>query len=340
MNSIIGASESAASAGIVERKAAHSRTKLDDLSRQLAECAEAKAIPGLAIYATGSYARLEASEHSDLDLFFAVGAASGAPAVARTQELRLFGKLIEIAERMEFPPFSDDGRFLCILDGRELLNRLGGREDDYGNYFTARMLMLLESRPVFGGDRHWENVRSVVRSYLRDFKDHKEDFKPTFLMNDIVRFWKTLCLNYEHRRNQPPENEEKRVLQKIKNFKLKYSRMMTCFATICAILHDAISFESEPWNAEDRIMDIVLPPPKERLSGIPNDTVKSLLAEYEWFLEQTDVPVEDLKANFGRKGFRSAAFRRADKFGDTMYELLKGICRNGSGDRYLRYLLV
>ena len=102
-------------------------------------------------------------------------------------------------------------------------------------------------------------------------------------MNDTVRFWKTLCLNYEHKRNQPLEDEEKRVSQKIKNFKLKYSRSMTCFATVCAILRDAISCAGEVWNAEYRIMDIVRLPPRERLSEISNDTVKNLLTEYEWF---------------------------------------------------------
>ena len=340
MNTAVNASESAAMPGIVGRKAAHSKAKLDDLSQRLARCPEARAIPGLAIYATGSYARLEASEYSDLDLFFAVGAPDGAPTVTRIQERRLFGKLIEIAERMDFPPFSNEGEYLRILYNEDLLNHLGGPEDDRGNYFTARMSMLLESRPVFGCDLHWKNVRAVVRSYLRDFKYHREDFKPTFLMNDIVRFWKTLCLNYEHKRNQPLEDEEKRVSQKIKNFKLKYSRLMTCFATVCSILHDKISCDGEVWNAEDRIMGIVRRPPRERLPEISNDTMKNLLTEYEWFLEQTDVSVENLRANFGRKDFRLDAFRRADKFGDIMYELLKSICRSGSGDRYLRYLLV
>jgi len=46
-------------------------------------------------------------------------------------------------------PFSNDGEFLRILYLEDMLEQLGGREDDYLNYFTARMLLLLESKPLY-----------------------------------------------------------------------------------------------------------------------------------------------------------------------------------------------
>jgi len=39
----------------------------------------------------------------------------------------------------------------------------------------------------------------VKTTYYRD-ADDRPDFLPAFLINDITRFWKTLCLNYEHSR--------------------------------------------------------------------------------------------------------------------------------------------
>ena len=72
-----------------------------------------------------------------------------------------------------------------------------------------------------------------MKTYFRDYEHHPKDFRPTFLINDIIRFWKTLCLNYEHKRN---EAESRYVIKhKIKNFKLGYSRLMTCFATVAIL---------------------------------------------------------------------------------------------------------
>lgn len=39
--------------------------------------------------------------------------------------------------------------------------------------------------------------RQVIDSYGRDFDDHKPDFLPIFLANDISRYWKVLCISYE-----------------------------------------------------------------------------------------------------------------------------------------------
>ena len=76
----------------------------------------------------------------------------------------------------------------------------------------------------------------IIESYFRDYPYHPRDFKPTFVTNDIIRFWKTLCLNYENRRNilGPDQiiDHLKRRKQQIKNYKLKFSRLLTCFATI------------------------------------------------------------------------------------------------------------
>ena len=75
---------------------------------------------------------------------------------------------------------------------------LGSPEDDGLNAFTARMLLLLESRPVYNAERYRRILKAVIGFYYRDFSDHSEHFRPTFLINDILRFWRTLTLNYEH----------------------------------------------------------------------------------------------------------------------------------------------
>ena len=103
---------------------------------------------------------------------------------------------------MSFPKFTNDGKYLEILFADEMLSSLGGRQDDHMNYFTSRMLLLLESHPVLNKDAYYSITKKVIRSYFRDFDYYPDTFRPTFLINDIIRFWKTLCLNYEYDRNR------------------------------------------------------------------------------------------------------------------------------------------
>ena len=184
----------------------YSDKRLNELAARLASQPALNNYPGLAIYAAGSYARGEASEYSDVDLFFIHNDSAGEIEDPRLKGIRVLSAVIrEIEDGMEFPAPSNDGQFFNILTLSEVRRHLGGAEDDYKNHFTARMLLLLESSPVYGVADYNYAIESMIESYLRDYEDHAVDFRPTFLANDIIRFWKTLCLNYEHRRNQQDE---------------------------------------------------------------------------------------------------------------------------------------
>jgi len=78
-------------------------------------------------------------------------------------------------------------------------------------------------------------IEKIISFYFRDEKD--DDFKPYFILNDILRFWRTLCLNYEVSRTQH-KNWEK------KNISLKFSRRLTVFATIAYIF--SLNITSKP----------------------------------------------------------------------------------------------
>jgi hypothetical protein len=62
----------------------------------------------------------------------------------------------------------------------------------------------------------------VVEAYWRDFLDHRQAFVPTFLTNDILRLWRTFCVNYEARTQTEPAR--KKAKRKLKNYKLKHRR--------------------------------------------------------------------------------------------------------------------
>ena len=57
---------------------------------------------------------------------------------------------------------------------------------------------------------------------------------PAFLSNDILRLWRTLCVNYEARTKTTPEQEKAK--RELTNYKLKHSRLLTCYSGILYLL--------------------------------------------------------------------------------------------------------
>jgi len=96
---------------VYDERAKYSRRQLTELRKRLAPLKELHEFPTLTIFGAGSYARLEASEYSDIDMFFLSTGDREDVAEPRTNSLRLFGKVIEIADAMSFPKFSNDSQY-------------------------------------------------------------------------------------------------------------------------------------------------------------------------------------------------------------------------------------
>lgn len=318
-------------------KKKNSLTKIEGVRREFDGAAELEALEHLTIFVTGSYAREEASEHSDIDLFFVYNGELNQARDPSITTLRMLSKVVEVADRLEFPRFSNDGEYLKVLEKPEMLRSLGGRHDDYENHFTARMLMILESKCVYGNETYKSVLESILDAYFKDYPDHPKNFQPTFLVNDILRFWKTLCLNYENKRNQPEEDSARILAQKIKNLKLKFSRMLTCFGSICYIV------SQENSSGANDLYKMMKMNPMERLKASIADApeLHELLAraenEYNWFLELTNVSEDELKLRFSDKNLRIDAFARADLFGESIYQITKTVAEKRG---FLRYLIV
>ncbi len=87
------------------RESAESRlTALQEILAKANELVECKAC----VYVTGSLARGEASEYSDLDLFIAGYGSHDQRALTRLDEILVKAKLIEVTRTLEFPEFSGD----------------------------------------------------------------------------------------------------------------------------------------------------------------------------------------------------------------------------------------
>jgi len=111
----------------------------------------------------------------------------------------------------------DQGIFGEPVSSRVMIEKIGLEEDSNSN-LSRRMLFLLESVYVTG-----ENIYDVVHEELLDrYLDQsvKSLHPPRFLLNDVVRYWRTMCVDFA--------GKEREGLEKwgLRNAKLRTARKM------------------------------------------------------------------------------------------------------------------
>jgi hypothetical protein len=290
----------------------------------------------LCIYTTGSYGRLEAWEESDLDIFFIN---LNPKSISKIDKTKIDSFIIDVCEKMGFPSFSNDGQYLEIHENKDIINEIGSQTDDYRNFFTTRMLLLLESRPLINDDSYNKVLEEVVNRYYTDFNDHIKDFTPVFLVNDVMRFWRTMCLNYEHKRTRfvsdtegltEKQIEEKKVKIHLKNLKLKFSRKLTCFSFLINLIWNNTGtiipqevLRISKLTPLNRLMDILDKVSDEDVKSKLAILLQETIADYFWFLEKTQKPEKETLSWFAQKENRDEAFERSRGFSKKLFEIIK-----------------
>lgn len=244
------------------------------------------------LYTTGSYGRQEAwvddsgKSGSDIDLFILETAIDDEDTLSGLTKIRLQALLIDTAEKFGFPEFDGDGRFLEVHRLDEMKDEIGSEKEDAKNFFTARLLLLLESQPLAMEDEYTHALSLFAGEYLRDARGREDSFRPAFIMNDISRFWRTLCLNYEHRRYNARSDDDP-AKGRLKNLKLGFSRMLTCHS---GLLHLASTYRINGTVRTDDVLDLASQTPVKRLVNIAErhteltTDVGDVVANYDWFL--------------------------------------------------------
>jgi hypothetical protein len=232
------------------------------------------------------------------------------------------------------PKFDADGKYLASHSVYDLKSHLGTAEDDYRNTLTGRLLLFLESRPLIGEDVYEEVIEEVIAAYWGDYGDHSSDFIPAFLTNDILRLWRTFCVNYESGRRSEKGNA------KIKNHKLKHSRMLTCYSALLFLL---AVYKLDGTVSPARAKEMTRLTPTDRLKWLlqqpsfsdVHTKTADVLKMYGEFLERTDHPKEHLKELFEENS--QDWIRKSYAFGDNIYEILSTL---GAGTKFFRLMVV
>jgi hypothetical protein len=233
---------------------------------------------------------------SDLDLFIVIDTKDSNKGPVRTldgiEETKLKFALITAVEKSSIAKFDAGGRYLESHGIKDFVSALGSQTDDFQNTFTGRLLLLLESRPLLGREVYDRLLSDVVNAYFRDYPGNEENFIPSFLINDILRLWRTFCVNYEFSRKKGSDDI------KIKNLKLKFSRMLTCYSGILYLLSTHVAAGTV--SPQD-VMAMVALTPTERLQYLKKkncltdenkqhefaEMIDGILAKYSHFLELT-----------------------------------------------------
>jgi len=271
------------------------RNEVDELlSTQIGRYAS----PDTSLVVFGSLARGEWTSGSDLDWTYLIDGGAKSAHLQITQDIQRVFKENGLGEP------GPAGTFGNMAFSHDIVHQIGGQDDTNKNT-TQRILLLLESTPIGERREAYDRViRAVIDRYLeedthlltRDLKNYRV---PRFLLNDIVRFWRTMAVDFASK-----QRDRAGKGWGLRNAKLRMSRklifasgLLICFsARLDSDLQNKISTDTNDvrFQLGNHIRDYVRLTPLEVLErfikryDIPDSIAKDLFDSYAKFLSILD----------------------------------------------------
>jgi hypothetical protein len=303
------------------------RAKTDEVLAALSAALADLQDTNFSIVVTGSLGRGEATEGSDADWVLLVDGRSDPEhaLLARDVGNRVRGIVAKEVGRT--------GTFGGIVDSHELVHYIAGTRDSNEN-LTRRILLLSESRALTSPlvrQRVIQNVLSRYVVYDRSVQSKSgiRQSVPHFLLNDVVRYWRTMASDYASKMW-----ERQREGWGIRNVKLRFSRKLLFIGGLLASfaaevfptpeLHQAENDDEYYRMLANLIRTLTDVPPLELLARAvldceDHDVADAIFSSYDQFLSVLadpesrkrleGVPFEGALAEPAYAGLRDASQR-------------------------------
>jgi predicted nucleotidyltransferase len=250
--------------------------------------------PNCSVVVTGSLGRGEATEGSDADWLLLVDGPSN-PDHARLH--REIGLKIRDAVKKDVGP---TGTFGEIVASHDLVHHIAGSRDTNKN-LTRRMLLLAESCALTNPLVRERVVRNVLARYVlhdRPVSNKREKGKydpiPYFLLNDVVRYWRTVASDYASKMWERTHDG-----WGIRNIKLRFSRKLLfawgLLASFSGRLFDEGSLQRA--TTEDDFLRLLLELIREQTDVTPLELL-ARVASHEAVKEETARSIFDAYDEF------------------------------------------
>ena len=215
----------------------------------------------------GSYARREATKGSDADVFFLATGGDASFLKPKQEEFCTF-----LRDHCDMRPPSADGVFGHPLPAHTICD-IGGRGDS-NDTITRRMLLLLEGEWVFNESAFRDVRDKLLKKYLYD--QPGEEKICMFLLNDMIRYWRTMCVDFEHKvasANKP---------RGIRLVKLRFSRLLLYVSGVLTIGQGyGLSYEKKI----ESLRTLFDTPPLDRVRSLVGERAVPALEHYAKFLK-------------------------------------------------------
>jgi predicted nucleotidyltransferase len=236
----------------------------------------AKLLPGrdYAIVAGGSYARREASDQSDLDYFVICESAKLSPRAE--EDFPTIKKTLKAVVQKEH---ATDGAFGKIVSIDQMGKNIGGRLDD-NDTITRRVLFLLEGEWLYN-EVQFNNYRNqIIGKYINASISEHQFCR--FFLNDLIRYYRTVCVDFEHK------TKEQGKAWGTRNIKLVFSRKLLYFS---GILVAAETWQHTYKTKVEILNNLLSLTPIQRVGAVCGDKADPALKAYDEFLRKMGDPV-------------------------------------------------
>ncbi len=194
----------------------YSKGKIGQIKNALAAANLPEDVVTLAV--AGSLGRMDAAEVSDCDLLVLL--------TEKTRQddakaMTAYDAVWKVLEPLELKRPKPAGTFSKPTSQEQLCDKkhIGAADEDMRS-FAKRLLLLLETQPLCKPEGYQALVEAVLASYAEGYVAQDSRKEWGFLINDLIRYFRSICVNYQW------DFENEHGKWPLRNVKLRHSRLI------------------------------------------------------------------------------------------------------------------